>query len=216
MKRIVEAIRARLDRKAQARRTLERVLASLEMHVMERDAVTFLVPPERMSRTEYRGFGQWLRAQTQRIRERHGWVGKGDVVLVPPGFDVTVLSEHGRKVRDSILAEHAPHLLDPAPFGGPIEAPPHMADAADFFTGVDPQWVELRQALGKLFVAARKLGIAVTIENRPLEPLAMGNHYHAVSVRPLREKPLSPTAAAYLQRMDDQVLRDLRAEEVQS
>ncbi|WP_454056871.1 hypothetical protein [Cupriavidus sp. Marseille-Q8015] len=192
MKRIVQAfldaIRVRLDRRAQARRTLRRVLSSLEMHVMERDAVTFLVPPEGISRQQYRDFALWLKAQVERIRERHGWIGKGDIQLVTPGFDVTVLWEHARKVRDSMLAEQAPHLLDPAPFGGAIDAPTDMAVAADFFTDVDPQWVAFRQALGQLFVAARDMGVAVTIENRPLLPLAMGNHEYAVSVRPLRHK----------------------------
>lgn len=215
MKRIVDAIRARFDRKEKARRNLERVLEKLEFHVMERDAVTFLVPPD-MPRSHFHQFTQWLTSTTKRIRDRHGWMGKGDVIVLPAGTDVTVLWEHARKVRDSMLAAHAPHLLDPAPYGGPIDAPAYLAHEADVFTGVHPQWVEFRQALGQLFVAARRLGVAVTIENRPMHPLAMGNHEHAVSVRPLRNTPDPAEVHAYLQKMAAQVVRESRAEKVQS
>ena len=42
-------------------------------------------------------------------------------------------------------------------------------------------------AAHRLIAEASRIGLVVTIEQRPLQPLAMGNHESVVSVRPARQ-----------------------------
>lgn len=45
---------------------------------------------------------------------------------------------------------------------------------------------QLDQRARELVMAARRLGLVLTIEQRPLLPLAMGNYWSVVSVRKAR------------------------------
>lgn len=44
----------------------------------------------------------------------------------------------------------------------------------------------VRRVAQALVLDAERMGVVVTIENAPLTPLAMGNHFMQVSVRPAR------------------------------
>ena len=46
----------------------------------------------------------------------------------------------------------------------------------------------VKRAAEALIAEAARLGLVVTIEQRPLQPLAMGNHETVAMVRPAREK----------------------------
>lgn len=53
-------------------------------------------------------------------------------------------------------------------------------------TGMEAALEDIGTAASMLANLARDAGVVVTIEQRPLEPLAMGHHYMHVSVRPAR------------------------------
>lgn len=46
----------------------------------------------------------------------------------------------------------------------------------------------VQRAAEALIAEAQRLGLVVTIEQRPLQPLAMGHHETVATVRPEREK----------------------------
>lgn len=46
----------------------------------------------------------------------------------------------------------------------------------------------VQRAAEALIAEAARLGLVVTIEQRPLQPLAMGHHETVATVRPAREK----------------------------
>lgn len=46
----------------------------------------------------------------------------------------------------------------------------------------------VHRAAAALIAEAQRLGLVLTIEQRPLKPLAMGHHETVVTVRPAREK----------------------------
>jgi hypothetical protein len=47
--------------------------------------------------------------------------------------------------------------------------------------------LELHKQAERLIATAKLYGFAITIEQRPLQPLAMGNYESVASVRPLRK-----------------------------